>query len=329
MRHYQHLTLLERENILFLSATGYSITQIAKKMNRNKSTISREFHRNSSIGGYIPVKAQKRYTNRRKACKPHKRLEDTTLMDTVKRLFLDHQWSPEEIEGRLTLEYHHKVISYVTIYRAIYAGELDDKPLSHGNRGVIRKLRHHGKSRHVKGYVERRGKIRISHDISERPVGAEHRSRRGHWEADTITGITGKACLVTLVDRKSRYLLGGKAGKKAAAEVNDVMIRKLKGQPLHSITPDRGTEFAKHAAVTAVLNGVQFYFPSPHHPWQRGTNENTNGLLREYFPKGKDLTTVRDEYIQQQINELNQRPRKCLGYRTPYEVYFSKMLHLV
>lgn len=107
------------------------------------------------------------------------------------------------------------------------------------------------------------------------------------------------------------------------------MIRKLKGQPLHSITPDRGKEFAKHAAVTTVLNGVQFYFPSPHHPWQRGTNENTNGLLREYFPKGKDLTTVWDEYIQQQINELNQRPRKCLGYRTPYEVYFSKMLHLV
>ena len=195
MRHHQHLTLLERENILFLSAIGYSITQIAKKMNRDKSTISREFHRNSSIGGYIPVKAQNRYTNCRKACKPHKRLEDTMLMDTVKRLFLDHQWTPEEIEGRLTLEYHHKVISYVTIYRAIYAGRLDDKPLLHGNRGVIRKLRHHGKSRHVKGYVEPRGKIRISHDISERSVGAEHCSRRGHWEAEPLLELQEKPVL--------------------------------------------------------------------------------------------------------------------------------------
>ena len=167
----------------------------------------------------------------------------------------------------------------------------------------------------------------ISHR-SERPAGAVHRSRRGHFEADTVEGKKGRACLVTLVDRKSRYLLGGKAVRKQAYAVNAVMIEKLKGQHLHSITPDRGKEFAKHAEVTRALDGVKFYFPKPHQPWQRGTNENTNGLLREYFPKGKDITDIPEEYIQKKIDELNLRPRKCLGYRTPYEVYFSKTLHL-
>ena len=107
------------------------------------------------------------------------------------------------------------------------------------------------------------------------------------------------------------------------------MIKCLKGQPLYSITPDRGKEFAKHAEVTEAFNGVQFYFPKPRHPWDRGTNENTNGLLREYFPKGDDLSKYSDEYIQSKVDELNKRPRKCLGYLTPYEVYYSKSLHLI
>ena len=148
------------------------------------------------------------------------------------------------------------------------------------------------------------------------------------WEGDTVAGVKGKACLVTLVDRKSRYLVGGKADAKKADAVNAVMIQALQNEPLRSITPDRGKEFAKHAEVTAALDQVQFYFPLPHHPWERGTNENTNGLLREYFPKGKDLSDIPDSYIQKKFDELNKRPRKCLGYRTPFEVYHSKVLHL-
>lgn len=105
-------------------------------------------------------------------------------------------------------------------------------------------------------------------------------------------------------------------------------IDQLRGQSLHSITPDRGKEFSKHTKVTEALDGVKFYFPKPHQPWQRGTNENINGLLREYFPKGKDITGIPDDYIQEKIDKLNLRPRKCLGYKTPYEVYFSKTLHL-
>lgn len=328
MCHYKHLTLFEREKILFLHTSGDSISLIALKLKKNKSTISRELHRNSYHHCYIPVKAQEKYQKRRQSCRPHKLLEKKPgLKQIVQSLFWEHQWSPEEIANRLTLEHHHSLISYVTIYRAIYAGMLDVEPRISKRSRAVRKLRHHGKSRHTAKYEERRGKITISNDISERPAGAVNRSRRGHWEADTVAGVTGKACLVTLVDRKSRYLIGGKADKKNSTSVNAVMIRALQGQPLHSITPDRGKEFAKHEEITDLLN-VQFYFPQPHQPWQRGSNENTNGLLREYFPKGKDLTNIPENVIQERYAELNLRPRKCLGYKTPYEVYFSKTLHL-
>lgn len=327
MRHYTHLTLLPREKISILRASGSSITDIAKELGVHKSTVSRELRRNLTGTEYIPMYAQKKYIQRRRSCRPHKHLEDPKLLDTVKSLFLEHQWSPEEISGRLAAERHRQVISYNTIYRAIYAHMFDDKSLSNGNRGVIRKLRHKGKSRHTKNYHERRGQIRISHTIDERPRSAENRSRKGHWEADTVLGQAGKACLVTLVDRKTRFLIGGKASGKKAVVVNTVIMKVLKGQPLLSITPDKGVEFAKHAEVTKVLQ-VEFYFPPARQPWKRASNENTNRLLREYFPKEKDITDIPEKYVQKVIDELNHRPRKCLGYKTPYEVYFSTMLHL-
>nr|WP_198324402.1 IS30 family transposase [Lactobacillus gigeriorum] len=133
---------------------------------------------------------------------------------------------------------------------------------------------------------------------------------------------------MTLVDRKSRYLLGGKAQEKKADAVNQTMIDALRDQPCESITPDRGKEFAKHEEVTQELK-VEFYFPKPHHPWQRGSNENTNGLIREYLPKGQDLSKYSQEEVQEIFSKINKRPRKCLGYLTPYEVYKSESLHLV
>ena len=328
MCHYNHLTLIEREKIMYFQAQNYSVTAIARELHRSKSTISRELKRNSSDGFYQPVVAQRKYAKRRKACHPRKRLDDAVLCEYIKEMFLDQQWSPEEIAGRLTLEHHKTVVSYSTIYREIYSGRFDDPHRSHGNRGVVRKLRHRGKTRHTKNHVETRGKIRISNDISQRPPGAQNRSRRGHWEGDTVVGKQGMACLVTLVDRKTRYLIGGKANSKCADDVNKTILRALKGHPVKSITPDRGKEFAKHEQVTAALDGVKFYFPKPHHPWERGTNENTNGLLREYFPKGKDITDIPEDYIQAMFDKLNRRPRKCLGFRTPYEVFFSETLHL-
>nr|WP_304621477.1 IS30 family transposase [Selenomonas caprae] len=228
--------------------------------------------------------------------------------------------------GRLRAEYGQCVISTMTIYRAIYSGWLNAPKAS--TASVIKKLRHRGKRRRKHSAEEKRGKIQISHDMTERPAEAENRSEIGHWEADTVVGQQGKACLVTLVDRKSRYLMCGKADKKNAQAVSRTMIDLLLGAKALSVTPDRGKEFARHAYVTEYLNGLPFYFPQPHQPWQRGSNENTNGLLREYFPKGKDITEISDDYIQRRVAMMNLRPRKCLNYKTPYEVHFSKVLHL-
>lgn len=330
MSHYNHITPEEREKILLLFSHNYSITFIAESLGRNKSTISRELSRNSFDNDYSAVAAQAAYLERRKKCRPRKKLDDPVIFEKVREKFLDHQWSPEEISGRLNLENAGFSVSYSTIYRGIYSGMFDspDERRSHGNRGAIRKLRHRGKTRHTKSHDERRGKIVISNELKDRPEEANERTRIGDWEGDTVLGKRDGPCLVTMVDRKSRFLLSGKAARKTSEEVRDTVILCMADQPLLSITPDRGKEFARHAEITEALNGVQFYFPLPRHPWQRGTNENTNGLLREYFPKGTDFSKISDEYIQSKVDELNKRPRKCLGYLTPYEVYYSTLLHL-
>ena len=328
MNHYKHFTLKEREMIKHYLDIGKNQTEIAILLKRNKSSISRELKRNNLNGEYFPCDAQTSYFQRRLCCKPKKKLDEPILHKCVKNLFLNHQWSPEQISERFKVEGYNYTISYNTIYRGIYEGLFDEPGLSHGNRGAIRKLRHKGKSRHTKNYEERRGKIVISNLITERPQIANDRGRIGDWEADTVLGQTGKACLVTLTDRKSRYLLCKKISKKNSTEVKNAMVALLKEQPLKSITPDRGKEFSKHLEISSELNLVEFYFPFPHHPWQRGTNENTNGLLREYFPKTKDIDQI-DEYIESKVKEINLRPRKCLNWKTPYEVYHSTELHLI
>lgn len=331
MSHYKHLTPEEREIILVLYSYHCNIQYIANCIDRDRSTIYRELKRNTIHKYYSATAAQAAYEHRRLKCRPKKKLSDPETYEEVKKLFLDHQWSPEEISGRIALEKPELSVSYTTIYRGIYSGlfnaELADG--SDGIRSAKRKLRHKGKTRRRSNQAEKRGKIIISHDIDERPQAANDRFRIGDWEGDTVIGKRDGQCLVTLADRMSRFLLCRKAENKDSNYVTDVMINCLNGQPLHTITPDRGKEFAKHADVSAALNNVQFYFPQPGQPWQRGTNENTNGLLREYFPKGTDLSKYSDDYIQSKVDELNKRPRKCLGYLTPYEVYFSTVLHLV
>ena len=329
MGHHRHLTLEQREMIMAFHVQGKTITEIAKEIGKDKSTVSRELKRNRNCKGrYIACTAHYKYQERRRSCHRKLKLSDEGLFTTVRSLFVDLHWSPEQISERMRLEAGKAVLSTNTIYRAIYRHLFDLEPLSHGNRGLVRKLRHRGKTRHRKGTVETRGKIRISHLIDERPASAEKRSRRGHWEGDTVIGKVGKACLVTMVDRKTRFLLCRKAEAKDAASVGARIQEMFEGQPLLSITPDRGKEFSNHEELTKSL-GVEFYFPLPHHPWDRGTNENTNGLLREYFPKGEDITDVGDEEVSFIVDQLNRRPRKCLGFRTPYEVYYSKTLHFI
>ena len=240
---YKHLNIIERELIAIYRAKSWSICKIAKLLSRNKSTISRELTRNP--GEYLPSKAIARYKRRRKKCRPHKILENPELFVLVKKLFLDCHWSPEQIAARLKLENYPIQVSYKTIYRAIYAAMFDtpEQKRSTGNRGAKRKLRHRGKPRRPKGYISNRGKIPISHELKERPVEANNRSRFGDWEADSIVGFNHKSGLLTLVDRKSRFLICKKLTRLGSKEVEAAMIEALRDQPLKSITPDRGREF--------------------------------------------------------------------------------------
>ena len=178
--------------------------------------------------------------------------------------------------------------------------------------------------RHTKGHIENRG----SHTIHERHEEANKRTRIGDWEADTVTGQIGKACLVTLTDRYSRFLKIKKVAVKKSKLVIEAMVQMLEPLPKETVTPDRGKEFTNHQDLTDKLK-VEVYFPDPHAPWQRGTNENTNGLLREYFPKGSDLTFIDEHTIQLWEDKLNNRPRKCLNWKTPYEVFYGEIVHLI
>ena len=323
MGHHVHLTLCEREDIMMMRRDGRGVSEIARAIGRDKSTVSRELRRNPCARFYRASTAQRRYAERRGACRRGSVLDDERVFRLVADKFLEEQWSPEQIEGRLALELGASPVSDTTIYRGIHAGRFDGLV---GGRRASRRLRHRGKRR--RGPCERRGKIPISHEISERPQAAEGRGGPGHWEGDTVAGRAGGACLLTLVDRSDGFLAGGKCRRKTAGCVAARMPEALEGQPLASVTLDRGKEFAAHAEVTAEI-GVEFYFALPHHPWQRGTNENTNGLLREYFPKGEPLGNVSEERVREVYDKLNRRPRKRLGYRTPYEVHYSKVLRLV
>ena len=332
MNLYTHLTINEREQIFLLINQGQSIRQVAALLKRNPSTISRELKRNKENNDYSPNTAQVSYRKRKSNCGRKLLLANSKLKRLIKKLFLTNQWSPEQISARLKMEKSPFTISYSTIYRAIYRGDFNEKGLSTGNRGAIRKLRHKGKTRHTKNHLEKRGKISITQTIHERPEEANNRTTIGHWEADTVLGKTGRACLVTLIDRKSRYLLVGKVEKKLSEQVKNTMIHLLKSvskKKRKSITPDRGKEFSKHREITKEVDSIPFYFADSSAPWQRGTNENTNGLLREYFPKKEDITPIPTLYIDCCVEKLNKRPRKCLGWKSPYEIFFNKVLRLI
>jgi len=324
MHHHRHLTLEEREDIMMMRREGKSLAAIGKEIGRDRSTVSREIARNGCQRSYRASTAQRRYLCRRKACCRHRKLGLPELFEAVRCKFIEEQWSPEQIEGRLALERPDLAVSDSTIYRAINAGAFDG---CIGGRKARRRLRHRGKARRCPATAELRGKIKVSHEISERPAEADSRCRLGDWEADTLAGRSHGACLLTLVDRCSGLLAGGKASKQASVPVARATVKALRHQPRKTVTPDRGKEFARHADVTSELD-VEYYFALPHHPWQRGSCENTNGLLREYYPKGTSFDKVTLKEVQSVYDKLNRRPRKRLGYKVPYEVHYSTVLQL-
>ena len=292
MRHYRHLGAEERDRIAEMCARHERVSAIA---------------------------AQSRSDARREACRPRKRLSDPALAAEVRMRIVDDRWSPEQIDGRSRLERGGRcVVSFSTVYRAVSAGELDPPRAAPGQR-VRGRLRRGGR-RPRRGREETRGKIRVDHEVSERPREADARSRLGDWEDDTVVGPT-PACLVTMTDGASRLLVGGRARARSSAEVAKVEVRALAGRPLETVTPDGGKEFANHREAGGALGGVPSCLCRPRHPWQKPTVENTNGLIREFFPKGTDFSRVTDEEARGVFEKVNDRPRKVLGFRTANEVY--------
>ena len=296
MGQYKYLSLEEREDIMVSRSHGKSISEIARRIGRSKSTVSREVKRNSFPVGPGPgaccraSTAQRKCCRRRLACVRPRRMDEPELASLVTRMIVDERWSPEQVSGRISLERPGLAVSCATIYRAINARLLDPPGLAGTKRGVRSALRYRSKRRHAAGGPEERcGTVSGMQPISKRPVEAEARMRLGDWEADTVVGRGAGPCLVTLVDSASGLLEGGRAEFRTKKAVADVEIAALSRQPaVETVTPDRGKEFAEFGRVEAET-GAAFYFALPHRPWQRGPNENTNGLLREYFPKGDRL----------------------------------------
>jgi IS30 family transposase len=292
---------------------GLSQTAIARIIGVHKSTISREMRRNRGLRGYRPKQAHRFAEHRRaKAAKPRISSETWSLVVFLLR----DDWSPEQISGWLAKEYRLRV-SHESIYLFILKNKRQG-----GNLHLHLRCRRQRRKRY--GSTNSRGQLVNRVSIEKRPAIVETRSRIGDWELDTIIGKGHKQALVSLTERKSRLTLLSKVKKKSA----DLVARSVQNllEPIASqvltLTSDNGKEFAKHQEISSALQ-ADFYFTHPYSAWERGLNENTNGLVRQYFPKKHDFTTITDNDVRMVMNKLNNRPRKCLGFKTPNEVFFG------
>jgi transposase, IS30 family len=314
------LSIREREQILLGIGRGESLSAIARTLGRSPSTITREVNANGGCEQYSAWRAHERAREQARRPKPCKLGRGKLAREVTRRL--ERLWSPEEISRRLPLDYPDEPemrVSHETIYQSLFVqgrGEL--------RRELARCLRSGRTARRPHGRVERRGRLPGMVMISERPVEADDRAVPGHWEGDIILGENGRSAVGTLVERTTRLLLLLHLNGDRSAEAVDTAMRKaiktLPKELWRSITWDQGAEMAKHSEFT-VQTDIPIYFCDPHSPWQRGSNENTNGLLRQYLPKGMDLSTVSAGELWQIQRSLNGRPRKTLGYLTPSEKF--------
>ena len=314
MRSYTQLAREQRYQIYALKKAGHSQTSIAELLGVHKSTISRELRRNRGLRGYRPKQAQE-FARQRQKDKPRSRIPPDTWT-TVERL-LRLQWSPEQIAGWLK-KTGQRSISHEWIYQHIYS----DKAAG-GDLHIH--LRCQKKRRKRYGSKSLRGQLLDRQSIEDRPAQVESRCRVGDWEVDTIIGKAHQQAIVSLTERKARLALLAKVEQKSADQVTRAIVRLLEPHTdkVHTLTSDNGKEFAKHKEISKKLSAT-FYFAHPYSSWERGSNENMNGLIRQYFPKNRELKTVTDNEIQIVMHRLNNRPRKCLGYLTPNEVFFGK-----
>ena len=314
------LTLAEREEISRAVVAGQSIRSIAATLERAPSTISREIKRNGDRETYRASQADQAAWDRAHRPKTCKLVENSALAHIVAGK-LQMRWSPEQIAGWLKHTYpddENDQVSHETIYRSLYIqarGALKKELVQHLRRTrVMRRSRHHTQK------TDNHGRITDTVSISERPATVEDRAVPGHWEGDLLCG-SGNSQIATLVERHTRYVMLVKVERKDTETVINALIktaRKLPQELYKSLTWDRGSEMADHKRFTLATD-IQVYFCDPQNPWQRGTNENTNGLLRQYFPKGTDLSAYSQAKLNGVARQLNQRPRKTLNYETPAE----------
>ncbi|SAL52564.1 IS30 family transposase [Caballeronia concitans] len=319
-RSRQSLTLAEREEISRGLAADESIQSIARRLSRAPSTICREVKRNSGEKGYRADSADElawQRALRPKACK----LVAKPALARVVAAKLQLEWAPQQIAGWLKRTWPANEglhVSHETIYRTLFIqarGALKKELLEH-----LRRTRAMRRSRHHTQKTEDHGRIRDAVSISERPATVEDRAVPGHWEGDLLCG-SGNSQIATLVERHTRYVMLVKVDSKDSETVANALIKhagKLPQELYKSLTWDRGTEMAGHKRFT-IATDITVYFCDPKHPWQRGSNENTNGLLRQYFPKGIDLSVYSQAKLNAVARRLNERPRKTLDYETPAE----------
>jgi IS30 family transposase len=314
---YLHLTYEQRCQIYALLQSAHSQADIARQLGVTRSTVSRELARNAGARGYRFKQAHAAASRRRQQASNRPRKMTPYVVALIERIMTQQQWSPEQIAGRLARE-GIVSISHETIYRHVWEDKKDG-----GNLHLH--LRHNGKKYHKRqSRNSGRGLIPGRVDIDQRPAIVAAKSRIGDWEADTIIGAKHEGAVMSHVERKSKYTKLAKLPAKTANAVVTASQRVLAplAHRVETITYDNGKEFAAHAAIANSL-GALCFFAKPYHAWQRGLNEHTNGLVRQYFQKGSNLSILSHADVQRVEDKLNSRPRKILGYKTPHEVFFN------
>lgn len=310
---YRHLTYELQCQISILLQSNFSQNQIAKELNVSQSTISREIKRNKGKRGYRHKQAKEKAVERRNKASsaPRKMKPEITLF--VEQKLCEQQWSPEQINGYMKNNMNTS-ISHEQIYQYILK-----------NSWLRKHLRRSGKKYNKRSNkLAGRGLIPNRRDIKERPAIVELKERVGDIEADTIIGAKHKGAILSLVDRRTRLVrlkLLARKTSKSSAKATIELLNTMK-DAIHTITSDNGKEFADHEFIAREL-AIEMFFATPYHSWERGLNENTNGLVRQYFPKDCDFSKLADEQVRHVEYLLNTRPRKCLKFKTPYEVFYQ------
>ncbi len=320
MSYYQ-LTEPERYQIYVLKKAQHSQKEIARLVGRSESTISRELKRNKGLRGYRPQQAQRLSDNRRREA--HKSSKLTAQVRQWIGQLIRQQLSPEQVVDYLA---NHKsvLLHHETVYQLIYADKAQGGDLhTHlriANKGYRKRY----------GSYDRRGKISNRVSIDERPAIVERRTRIGDWEGDTVIGANRSGALLTLVERKSLYTVIVRLSGKHAQPLAEAAVQGMQdiADKVHTITFDNGLEFAQHEQIARQL-AAKIYFAHPYCSWERGTNENTNGLIRQYFPRGTDFNTVTDEQVKFVMDRLNNRPRKSRGGKSPNEIFTGQRVELL